>query len=184
MQVIPYSCRAPSLNKSVWLLIFWDFRWPLGLGRGRGYRSFHRWQKWAQMGNCLLALLFKTSALFTAPAALCGGAHSSIHSSTLYPPVPPTICISYQFLLILQSFKEERKKVLGEETHPCAWAQFCGRVLPCRECHQLGAPKPRICCGSLLPPPSLCWLLFCQQCALTVKCSPLGEQSFTRLPFF
>lgn len=72
------------------------------------------------MGNCLLALLFKTSALFTAPAALCGGAHSSIHSSTLYPPVPPTICISYQFLLILQSFKEERKKGFGgRDTSMC-----------------------------------------------------------------
>lgn len=101
-----------------------------------------------------MALLFKTSALFIAPAALCGGAHSSIHSSTLYPPVPPTVCISYQFLLILQSFKEERKRFWGKRHIHVPGHSFAGESFLAGNAISLALQSPRSAaapCSLLLP---------------------------------
>ena len=181
--VIPCSCRAPGLNEGVWLL-FWIFWWPLESERGAGFIILFTDYGTGLREGAGCPLCHSISTLFTLSHV---DVHLSIHPSThslLSPPIPLWICLSYQFLVFRNpSRKKGRKGSVGKEPHPRVWAVLQKEFFLANNAISLGSCSPALLLLLLHLLHSHCWLVFGQHCALTVKGQPLGEHSFSSLPF-
>ena len=166
-----------------------SFLMALGAREGQGLLfSFYRWQNWAWGGNRLLALPFKTNALYNVPC-WCPSTHPPIHPS-IHPPTHSPVYLYFLPIPIYPIILQERKKTkgsFGKEAHPWVWTQFCRKspflpIMP-SAWGSAALPSSSFCRISWLLPCFHCRLVFCQQCPLTVKCQPLWERSFSSLAF-
>lgn len=151
-----------------------SFLMALGAREGQGLLfSFYRWQNWAWGGNRLLALPFKTNALYNV-SCWCPSTHPPIHPSVHSSTHPPTHSPVYLYFLpipIYPRILQERKKMkgsFGREAHPWVWTQkesflannaislgICSPALPWLLPRLLASPSFPLLTG-LLPAVSTC----------------------------